>query len=220
MQKTRKIGLLIILLAIPIFFILFFELFSTSHYAVPVFYENGIDSLTACKSSQAAHRVKPLLTSDVADPQLQPPSHQFIDAVQIVYVLPTDCEDACVNILEELARVQGVLENQAPPQIILIASPDSPSLTVVSEKYQPSQLNWLLLEGTERQYPSFLQCELVLPRTDIPLYETFVLVDRLGQIRGYYQGTDPAEVDRLIAEIRVLEYSTNTNEDHAEDRAG
>ncbi|MGB3588478.1 MAG: hypothetical protein WBA23_18170 [Tunicatimonas sp.] len=205
MQKSRKIGLLILLLAIPIFFVLFFELFSTSHYAVPIFYENGIDSLAACESSQAAHRVKPLFTSDVAN--TQPQSHQFIGAVQIVHALPTKCEDDCANMLEELARVQGVLEAQVPPQIILVANPNSSSFTTLAEKYK--QRNWSFLEGTERQYPSFLQCELVIPRADIPLHKTLVLIDRLGQIRGYYQGTDPAEVDRLIAEIRVLEYSTD-----------
>ena len=206
MQKSRKIGLLILLLAIPIFFVLFFELFSTSHYAVPIFYENGIDSLTACEASQSAHRVRPLLTQSTADQQL----HLFINTVQIVYALPTECDENCVTILEELARVQGVLE----AQVILIASSGVPSL-LLAEKYQSSQPDWLFLEGTEREYPSFIQCELVLPRVDIPLHQTLVLVDRLGQIRGYYQGTDSSEIDRLIAEIRILEYSTDTNEDSA-----
>jgi len=208
MQKSRKIGLLILMLAIPIFFVLFFELFSTSHYAIPIFYENGIDSLAACQSSQSAHRVKPLFTQTANKAQ----PYQFTNAVQIVYALPTKCEDACVNILEELARVQGVLASQAPPQIVLVASPDSPSLSTITEKYSATQPDWLFFTGTEQQYPSFLQCELVLPRADILLHETFVLIDRLGQIRGYYQGTDPSEVDRLIAEIRILEYSTEKNE--------
>ena len=211
MQKSRKIGLLILLLAIPIFFVLFFELFSTSHYAVPIFYENGIDSLTACEASQSAHRVRPLLTQSTADQQL----HLFINTVQIVYALPTECDENCVTILEELARVQGVLEVQVPPHIILIAQLGSPSLPLLAKKYQSSQPDWLFLEGTEREYPSFIQCELVLPRVDIPLHQTLVLVDRLGQIRGYYQGTDSSEIDRLIAEIRILEYSTDTNEDSA-----
>lgn len=34
--------------------------------------------------------------------------------------------------------------------------------------------------------------------------ENFVLVDKQGRIRGYYDGTDPAEVDKLITEIDIL----------------
>ncbi|WKN44384.1 SCO family protein [Tunicatimonas pelagia] len=218
MQKSRKIGLLILLLAIPIFFILFFELFSTNHYAVPVFYENGIDSLAACKPSQSAHRVKPLLTQNTTNQQTRP--HLFTDAVQVVYTPSAKCESACVTMLEELARVQGVLETQAPTQITLIANSGSPSLSLLAQRYKKSQPSWLFLEGSEREYPSFLQCELVLPRFNIPLHETLVLVDRLGQIRGYYRGTDPSEVDRLIAEIRILEYSTDSQEDYSQDRTG
>jgi protein SCO1/2 len=35
--------------------------------------------------------------------------------------------------------------------------------------------------------------------------DQLVLVDKEGRIRGYYDGTDPKETDRLIDEIRVLE---------------
>ena len=44
--------------------------------------------------------------------------------------------------------------------------------------------------------------------------EHFVLVDRLGRIRGLYEGTDPEHVDKLEADIRKLlktEYSNERN---------
>ena len=34
--------------------------------------------------------------------------------------------------------------------------------------------------------------------------EKFVLVDKLGRIRGYYDGTSKEDVDKLIDEIKVL----------------
>lgn len=34
--------------------------------------------------------------------------------------------------------------------------------------------------------------------------ENFVLVDKEGRIRGYYDGTDPADVDKLITHIPIL----------------
>jgi protein SCO1/2 len=38
----------------------------------------------------------------------------------------------------------------------------------------------------------------------IPYYEQFVLIDKKGYIRGFYEGTNPEEVDRLITEIKIL----------------
>ena len=33
---------------------------------------------------------------------------------------------------------------------------------------------------------------------------SFVLIDKKGQIRGYYNGTDEAEVDKLIEDLKVF----------------
>ncbi len=38
----------------------------------------------------------------------------------------------------------------------------------------------------------------------IPYTEQFILVDKQGYIRGFYDGTDPEEVDRLMAEVKIL----------------
>ncbi len=38
----------------------------------------------------------------------------------------------------------------------------------------------------------------------IPYNEQFVLLDKKGYIRGFYDGTNPEEIDRLTAEIKIL----------------
>ena len=38
----------------------------------------------------------------------------------------------------------------------------------------------------------------------IPYNEQFVLLDKKGYIRGFYDGTNPEEVDRLTAEVKIL----------------
>jgi protein SCO1/2 len=40
--------------------------------------------------------------------------------------------------------------------------------------------------------------------TDFIHSDRFILVDRKGRIRGYYNGTDKKQVDKLIADIRKL----------------
>lgn len=42
------------------------------------------------------------------------------------------------------------------------------------------------------------------PAKTILFNEQFVLIDKKGFIRGFYDGTDPVDVDRLITEIEIL----------------
>ncbi len=42
------------------------------------------------------------------------------------------------------------------------------------------------------------------PAKTILFNEQFVLIDKEGYIRGFYDGTDPTDVDRLITEIEIL----------------
>lgn len=42
------------------------------------------------------------------------------------------------------------------------------------------------------------------PAKTILYNEQFVLIDKKGFIRGFYDGTDPVDVDRLITEIEIL----------------
>lgn len=43
------------------------------------------------------------------------------------------------------------------------------------------------------------------PAKTIPYYEQFMLIDKQGYVRGRYDATDPTEIDRLLAEIKILQ---------------
>jgi len=215
MRKSQKIGLLLLLLAIPIFFVLFFELFSTSHYAVPVYYENGIDSLQQCDPTNSLHQVNfPNGQNGIA-----PVMGLFssADKLTVVYPLPPDCDTRCQLLLEELSRLQNIFDSEVPLQFLFIADTSTNSKNLIADTFNQNRLEWSLQAGTEVDITSFLQCELVLPRATMPIEETIVLVDEQRQIRGYYQGTSTEEVDRLIAEIKILLYSREVNEANASD---
>jgi len=77
-------------------------------------------------------------------------------------------------------------------------------------------LEWTLLSGTEADIDSFSQCELILPRASVPVAESIVLVDEQRRIRGYYQGTSTKEIDRLVAEIKILLYSREVEVNEAD----
>lgn len=215
MRKSQKIGLLLLLLAIPVFFVLFFELFSTSHYAVPVYYENGIDSLQQCEPTNNVHQVNYSQEQIGITPLTETLS--ATDKLTVVYSLPLDCDIHCQLLLEELSRLQNIFDPETLLRFLFITENSTGSEKLIAETFDQNRLEWLLLGGTEADIPSFLQCELLLPRSTIPIEETIVLVDEERRIRGYYQGTSTEEVDRLIAEIKILLYSRDVNEANASD---
>jgi protein SCO1/2 len=215
MRKSQKIGLLLLLLAIPIFFVLFFELFSTSHYAVPVYYENGIDSLQECEPSSNVHQINYSEEQNGITPVMG--SLSISEKLTVVYPLPSDCDTRCQFLLEELSRLQNIFDPETLLQFLFIADTAASTQNQIVNTFNQNRLGWSLLGGTEADITSFLQCELVLPRAAIPIEETIVLVDEQRQIRGYYQGTSTEEVDRLIAEIKILLYSREVNETNASD---
>jgi protein SCO1/2 len=57
-------------------------------------------------------------------------------------------------------------------------------------------------EATQKYRVSLLKKEKSLET--IPYNEQFVLLDKKGYIRGFYDGTNPEEVDRLSAEVKIL----------------
>ena len=131
----------------------------------------------------------------------------------------TRCGTICPKIQLSLSRVQEIFKQRN--DLVFI------SYSVDPENDQPKQLKayadkvgakagmWYFLTGNKAQIYNLAQRGYFLPVVDHGVSygkpdETFihseklVLVDKDGIIRGFYDGTDKKDVDRLIAEIRVL----------------
>ncbi|AEI49363.1 hypothetical protein [Runella slithyformis] len=65
----------------------------------------------------------------------------------------------------------------------------------------------LLEQDSEKQATEVYQLkplQKLKPIKTIPYNEQLVLVDKNGYLRGIYDGTDPEDVDRLSAELKIL----------------
>jgi protein SCO1 len=80
----------------------------------------------------------------------------------------------------QLSRVEKLVSNEVFIEKL------SPNESEVAQKYRVSSIK----KGK--------------PAKTILYNEQFVLIDKKGFIRGYYDGTDPVDVDRLITEIEIL----------------
>lgn len=134
----------------------------------------------------------------------------------------TRCETICPKMSTELTRVQDTFSQNEDVQFASFSvdpTHDTPEmLRMYAKKYDAKAGKWHFLTGTKSQiYPLAIKGYFI-PVADASEYdkavktpdETFIhsekliLVDKEGHIRGFYDGTDKKDVDRLILEIRVL----------------
>jgi protein SCO1/2 len=141
----------------------------------------------------------------------------------------TRCTTICPKITTQLSRVQDTFHQDPDVQLLSISVDpkfDEPEkLAAYAKRFDANKGQWYFLTGEKKViYPLVLK-GFHVPLADASEYdaaitkpdETFihserlVLVDKEGIIRGFYDGTDKKEVDRLLVEIKVLK-SIYTNE--------
>lgn len=127
----------------------------------------------------------------------------------------TTCPTICPRMTEQLGRVQAAFRHE--PGLILLShtvTPEIDSVAVLAAHAAQKGVDpqrWRLLTGPRKQIyalarRSYFACldEGDGGLQDFVHTENFVLVDHQGRLRGFYDGTSPKDVDRLIADIPKL----------------
>jgi protein SCO1/2 len=132
----------------------------------------------------------------------------------------TTCSGPCLRMTSQLYRVQENLKRETGVRLVSISvdpARDTPErLTWYAGQAQADPAAWLFLTaGLETVRPLAIEGLKLVVENDASGQEQgilhsdrFVLVDANLQIRGYYDGLDPASVDALMRDIRTLLKST------------
>lgn len=196
-----KFFIIIFTLVVPATVYVFLRGFGENHYAVPVFYENGLSrDTTECPSDNLPHTVHmSLLPGHVPGDH---PADIFDDKLSVIDV---DMEpgDRLGNSGYSLNRVSDIFARNPAVQFIFIR----PDQGVDHVKQSPANERFIYVYGTDREITEFARCELVL--FDFPdeidrENRRFVLIDNRGKIRGYYPSGDFDEIDRMVLEIKII----------------
>jgi len=120
------------------------------------------------------------------------------------------CSGPCPIMNGQVARLAQIYQINPRVQFIsLTVDPENDSPAVLREyasKFGAERLHWTFLTGPKNTIVSLVNegFRVGLP-DDVSLHSTrLVLLDAQGQIRGYYLGTDPKQVQRLINDIAEL----------------
>lgn len=239
-MKNKAGILLFIIILVPVFIYLGLKGFGTNHYQLPRFIP-AIDSTTGeilikkrenprwneSESDTVFQTIPPfsLLNQD----SILFNSEKLKGKIYAASFFFTRCGTICPIISSQLSRVQDAFHQDDEIKFLSISVDpryDQPAkLKAYASKYAANTQQWEFLTGDKASIYQLIMKGFHVPVSDASAYdqavkdpdkafihsERIVLVDKEGVIRGFYDGTNKEEVDRLILEIRVLKsiYSTN-----------
>jgi len=131
----------------------------------------------------------------------------------------TCCTETCPAISGSMGRLQHEFANLPDVRLVsLTVDPghDTPEvLARYAQTFNARPDRWMFLTGTKTDVEGFVTGRLlqgvqenkgpdVSPGNRILHSERLVVVDRAGRVRGFFAGTDGAEVDQLIQVVRRL----------------
>lgn len=139
----------------------------------------------------------------------------YKDKIYVADFFFTTCQSICPIMTDHMVQIQEKIKNDN--DILLLSHTVTPEIDSVAQlkKYalekHVDDSKWNLVTGDKKQIyelarKSYLAAKDV-PYQDFDLIHTenFVLVDKKKRIRGFYDGTDPESIEKLLEDIKVLE---------------
>ncbi len=138
----------------------------------------------------------------------------LLGKVWVASFLFTRCGEACPLMMRHEARLQPDLPLRDDLRLVSFSVDpdwDTPKvLTEYAHTFGADQSRWLFLTGDKKQVYHLvsdgfhLAAQPADPAKEMPILHStkLVLVDRGGAIRGYYDSSDPVEMQKLIRDVR------------------
>ena len=130
----------------------------------------------------------------------------------------TTCPTICPIMTENMGYLQNKLIDN--PEILLVSFSVTPEIDSVQQlkKYALEKnvidSKWNLLTGDKKEIYDLARKSYLVAKNDgdggkydMIHTENFVLVEKEKRIRGFYDGTNQSEMDKLLNDIRILENS-------------
>jgi protein SCO1 len=233
MQRFAKAGILIATLVVPALIFLFLKFFGQNHYILPR-YIPLIDSTTNEPIIQKTINPKAnepefdtLYRTIPKFSFIDQNGKVFTEKktkgkIYVANFIFTRCGLICPKVTNQLARVQDAFLDKN--EVIFLSHSvdpkyDTPSvLKKYAKKNDAIDGKWYFLTGDKAEIYKMALKGYFVPISDASVYNTaitnpdeafihsekMILVDKEGIIRGFYDGTDAKEVDRLMVEIKIL----------------
>lgn len=139
----------------------------------------------------------------------------YNDKIYVADFFFTTCQTICPIMTDHMREIQDELKNDT--DIMLLSHSVTPEIDSVEQLKRYAQLKgvddtkWNLVTGDKKQIYKLARQSYMAVKTagsgdqyDMIHTENFMLIDKKRQIRGFYDGTDPKDIERLLEDISVL----------------
>ncbi|WP_342086493.1 hypothetical protein [Dyadobacter sp. OTU695] len=192
MKKFPKAGLLIVTLVIPALIFALLKLFGTNHYDLPYFVaeKDGNGSIIVQNGDTLFHQV----SGDCGVFE----GVNLDGRLTVVSRMPSNCGEPCERATDEMERIAA----------LKAAIPELQVLSIAEDTVRRG--SWQLVKADSAAIASCFSKELTdaVKGSDASNGRAgqIVLIDRNRHVRGFYKAGDGEETDRLMAEIKILDY--------------
>ena len=143
----------------------------------------------------------------------------YKDKIYVADFFFTTCQDICPVMTKNMYQLQEELKNDN--QILLLSHTVIPEVDTVEQLKEYAIENnvddskWNLVTGDKKQiYELARKSYLAVEDSNYSQYdmihtENFMLIDKERQIRGFYDGTNSEDINRLLKDIKILKQSYN-----------
>lgn len=127
----------------------------------------------------------------------------------------TTCQTICPIMTDHMYQIQK--EIKTDDEVMLLSHTVTPNIDTVAQLKKYAQQKgvidskWNLVTGNKKQIYDLARKSYLAVKTsgdggpfDMIHTENFMLIDKKRQIRGFYDGTKPEEIKRLLHDIDVL----------------
>lgn len=127
----------------------------------------------------------------------------------------TTCQTICPIMTDHMREIQDKLIEEK--DVLLLSHSVTPEIDSVAQlkkyalKKGVNDEKWNLVTGDKKQIYELARKSYLAVKTDgdggpfdMIHTENFMLIDKKKQIRGFYDGTNPEDIDRLINDIEIL----------------
>lgn len=139
----------------------------------------------------------------------------YKDKIFVADFFFTTCQTICPIMTDHMALIQKKIIND--DEVMLLSHSVTPEIDSVAQlkKYAIKKgvidNKWNLVTGDKKQIYTLARKSYLAVKTagtgdtyDMIHTENFMLIDKKRQIRGYYDGTNPEDISRLLEDLKIL----------------
>lgn len=139
----------------------------------------------------------------------------YTDKIYVADFFFTTCQTICPIMTDHMVDIQKKIENDS--EVMLLSHTVTPEIDSVPQlkkyalKKGVNDSKWNLVTGEKKQIYDLARKSYLAVKDsgfDDPYEmihtENFMLIDKKRQIRGFYDGTNPEDIERLLEDIETL----------------